>query len=108
MSVVTQQLARPLDSGRKGGFGNQSLRPDVVEQLIFEYDAVPSFDEVSQNIKNQRLNPHRLAVLSQFQALDVELELGNLIGLSCAMAASRRSCCHAAASRIRKEASTLP
>lgn len=108
VSVVTQQLPRGFYSSRQRRFGNDSLRPDTVEQLIFEYDAVPTFNEVSQNIENQWLNPYRLTVLGQFHALDVELKLGNLIDLSCTIAASRRSCCHAAASRIRKEGSTLP
>jgi hypothetical protein len=74
-AVVPDRPPRRFDAGGEGRFADETVAPDVVEQLLLGDDPFPVFHEVGQHVEDLGLDGNRFARPAKLDASEIELEV---------------------------------
>src|SRR4029453_12072186 len=72
-AVVPDRPPRRLDAGGEGGFADEAVTPDVVEQLLLGDDPFPVLHQVGEHVKDLRLDGNSHARPAKLDAGEIEL-----------------------------------
>ena len=74
LAVVAERLPRRLDAARDGGVRDDAPVPDLLDDLVAGHEALAVLDQQRDQREDLWLDAARLAVGTQFEACQVQLE----------------------------------